>query len=330
MKITAQFTNFVQSSTLASFGAGVSVGGAAEGSPGTVAVTSPTTANAQLTINGAASGRRDVTVQTGVQTASLPGAFAVTPATVAILRSPISIRNQAFVGCLITVTGINLTPNAGTSALVSLNKQGGGSISAPVGTSTATTIPFTVPPGAATGLITVTVNGQSPTSSTPLTIVPSSNFTLTVGPSPANLIQGQSVPSPLLWHHKAQFNQLAALSVTGLPSGVTAAFKPPNITAGQTSVLTLTAPANQPIATSNLSVSAAATVDGLPVTQTAPACVVRGCADNDPPWPHRRVGRRGDADYGSHRRRLWARTATAVPPAAPATRQYRTPRAISY
>jgi RHS repeat-associated protein len=46
-----------------------------------------------------------------------------------------------------------------------------------------------------------------------------------------------------------------------------------SITAGQTSVLTLTAPAGQAIATSNLTVSAAATVDGLPATQSAPAAL---------------------------------------------------------
>src|SRR5260370_37439231 len=42
----------------------------------------------------------------------------------------------------------------------------------------------------------------------------------------------------------------AQLSVTGIPSGVTASFKPQSITNGQTALLTLTAPANQPIGSS--------------------------------------------------------------------------------
>ena len=62
--ISGQFTNYVQGSTQASFGAD-SVGGAPAGGFGPVNVTSPTTANAQLMIaNNATSGPRDVTVAT--------------------------------------------------------------------------------------------------------------------------------------------------------------------------------------------------------------------------------------------------------------------------
>jgi len=76
--ITAQYTNFVQGATKASFGPGISVGGAAEGSLGTVTVTSPTTATAHLTIDPAAlSGPRTVSVATGVQQAALINAFSV-------------------------------------------------------------------------------------------------------------------------------------------------------------------------------------------------------------------------------------------------------------
>jgi len=97
------------------------------------------------------------------------------------------------VGTPVTITGSNFTPNAGTSVQVSLNKQGGGSISAPVGNYTATSIPFTIPSGAAPGPITVTVNGNSVSSTMPLTITASSSFRVTAAPSPADLIQGQSV-----------------------------------------------------------------------------------------------------------------------------------------
>src|SRR5262249_17227837 len=76
--ITGQYTNFVQGATQANFGAGISVGGAAEGTLGTVTVTSPTTATAQLVINPAAvPGYRTVTVQTGVQQATLTGGFTI-------------------------------------------------------------------------------------------------------------------------------------------------------------------------------------------------------------------------------------------------------------
>ena len=272
--ITAQYTNFVQGSTLASFGAGISVGGAAEGSPGTVTVTSSSTATAQLKINAVATlGPRDVSVQTGVQTATLTGGFNVTSPSGGPPQITDFNPKSGSVGSLVTVTGTNFTPNAGTSVQVSISKQGGGSISAPVGVSTATTVPFTIPPGALTGPITVTVNGKSTASNTPLTIVPSSGFSLTAAPSTSTLIQGQSVALAASLASQTGFNQLAGLSVDGLPPGVTAAFKPPNVTAGETSVLTLTAAANLPTGSFNVSITASATVDGLPVTQSAAAAI---------------------------------------------------------
>jgi len=52
--INGVFTSFAQGVTQANFGAGISVGGAAEGTFGPVTVTGPTTATAQLAINAAA------------------------------------------------------------------------------------------------------------------------------------------------------------------------------------------------------------------------------------------------------------------------------------
>jgi len=134
----------------------------------------------------------------------------------------------------------------------------------------ASALAFVVPAGAATGPITITSAGQSATTASAFTVTPSTGFTLTAAPPSANLIQGQSVAYSVHLASANGFNQLAQLSVSGAPAGVTASFNPARMTAGQTSVLTLTAPANQPFATSNLSISAAATVDGLPVTQSAP------------------------------------------------------------
>ncbi len=71
-------TNFVQGQTLATFGPGISVGGSPFGQAGTVTVSSPTSATAQVTIDpSAALGARTVTVATGAQTASLNSAFTV-------------------------------------------------------------------------------------------------------------------------------------------------------------------------------------------------------------------------------------------------------------
>src|SRR6202158_1025985 len=68
---------FVQGSTVASFGAGTSVGGAADGALGPVTVVSPTSATAQVTINGnAAGGVRTTLVATGSE--QLLSSFTIT------------------------------------------------------------------------------------------------------------------------------------------------------------------------------------------------------------------------------------------------------------
>src|SRR5688572_4627882 len=79
--LTAQNTNFSQGTTQANFGAGISVGGAAEGDFGPVTVNSPTTIIAQLTINAATVvGPRTVSVRTGTEEVSLANGFTVTGA----------------------------------------------------------------------------------------------------------------------------------------------------------------------------------------------------------------------------------------------------------
>jgi hypothetical protein len=179
---------------------------------------------------------------------------------------------SAPIGTLITVSGTNLQPFAGTAAQVTLAKQGGGAMAGVVSSTTPTSLTFVIPAGAATGPLSVTVNGaSSPGTVTPLTIVPSSTYTLSALPASANLIQGQTTTYAVSMSSTSGFNQLAALSLSGVPNGVTASFKPQQISAGQTSILTLTAPAGQTTGTSTLTVSAAATVDGIPVSQSAAA-----------------------------------------------------------
>ncbi len=76
--ITGQNTHFVQGVTKANFGPGVSVGAAAAGAAGPVTVTSPTSATATLDISAsAATGSRNLSVQTSEETASLSNAFSV-------------------------------------------------------------------------------------------------------------------------------------------------------------------------------------------------------------------------------------------------------------
>ena len=156
-----------------------------------------------------------------------------------------------------------------SSPQVTLNRQGGGSIDAPVSSFTNQTLTFVIPAGAATGNLTVTVNGQSSSSSTPLTITASSGFTLSAAPASAVVIQGQSTAYAVTLATTDGFSQLATLDVTGVPTGVTSSFSPQEITVGQTAVLTLNAPANQPTGSSTLTIVASATADGIPLTRSA-------------------------------------------------------------
>src|ERR1019366_1193769 len=75
---TGQLTNFVQGTTQATFGPGISVGGAAEGGFGPVTVTGATAATAQIVVNPTATpGLRTVSAQTGAEIASFTNGFSV-------------------------------------------------------------------------------------------------------------------------------------------------------------------------------------------------------------------------------------------------------------
>jgi RHS repeat-associated protein len=172
-------------------------------------------------------------------------------------------------GTSIEITGANFVLSSGTGPQVTINKQGGGTLAAPVTSFGLNNISFTIPTGAVSGPLIVTVAGQSATSTATLDIVASNDFTLTAAPNTADVIQGQSVSYAITLASRNGFSQLATLSVTGLPSGITGSFKPQQVTAGQTSVLTVTAPIAQPPSTAALTVSASAIVDGIALNQSA-------------------------------------------------------------
>src|SRR5579859_570972 len=174
---------------------------------------------------------------------------------------------SAAIGSLITVNGSNLTTGGGT--IVILNRRGGSTIAAPVANASPTSISFVIPAGAVSGPVTITVGGASAISAETLNILPRSNFALNVGPQTASVIQGNSTVYAISLNSGDGFSQLASLSVSGLPSGVSAVFSPTLITSGQIATLTVNAPAGQPLSNSTLSVSASASVDGLLVTQSA-------------------------------------------------------------
>jgi RHS repeat-associated protein len=175
------------------------------------------------------------------------------------------------IGTVVNVTLTLFTGTSGSSPQVTLVNSTGGSISAPVSSFSANALSFIVPAGAGSGKITITSGSQTAVSSGTFSVTTSSSFTLTMGPSSAGLIQGQQVTYAVALKSPNGFGGLATLAVTGVPGGVTAAFNPTAITGGQTSILTLTAPATQAASTVAISVTASATIDGQSVTQSATA-----------------------------------------------------------
>jgi RHS repeat-associated protein len=177
---------------------------------------------------------------------------------------------SASAGTVISVSGSGLTAGSGVPQVV-LTGGNGGTIPAPIAGFTATGITFVVPDGAGSGPLTITVGTQTVVSTATLNIIASSDFSLTIGPQSASVIQGQSANFAVTLNSSNGFNQLAALTLSGLPSGLTAAFHPQQITSAQTALLTITAPVGQSVGSANLTISASATVNGIPLTQSATA-----------------------------------------------------------
>jgi RHS repeat-associated protein len=112
--VNGAYTHFVQGSTKASFGAGISVGSGAAGGFGSVTVNSPTSFTAQVTIDAkAVLGPRTITAQTGSEQASTALNFSVLgpitgPGPTVVITSP---AEAADVTAPTTVKGTVTSPN---------------------------------------------------------------------------------------------------------------------------------------------------------------------------------------------------------------------------
>jgi len=147
--ITGSFTNFAAGVTQANFGAGISVGGAAEGAFGPVSVTSPTTATASITIDAAAATglRSPIAAQTGAESATLAnGGFLVLgpvtggPPTVTI-TSP---AEGSELTSVTTVTGTVTSPNLASWTLA--YEASGSTVFTTFATGTTSTVSGTLDP----------------------------------------------------------------------------------------------------------------------------------------------------------------------------------------
>ena len=128
VSVTGVFTNWVQGTTKANFGPGISVGGAPAGTFGPVSVGSGTALAATLTTSGAAIGYRTVQIQTGSQILTVNNGMFVANCTStppAVLQvSPVNGAVNAPVNTLIQAQ-FNVPMNRST---FTLNNSGSGTV----------------------------------------------------------------------------------------------------------------------------------------------------------------------------------------------------------
>jgi subtilase family serine protease len=138
--------------------------------------------------------------------------------------------------------------------------------------SNSSTLKISVASGVAAGTSVLGVTGTSgsitQTQTITLAVAPSSSFTLTPSATSASVLPGGSTPITLTTAGVNGFSSAVALSITGLPAGVTASFAPTSIASPGSgrSTLTLTAASTAVAGTSTLTVTAAG--GGVTKTQT--------------------------------------------------------------
>ena len=136
-------------------------------------------------------------------------------------------------------------------------------------TGASSVVTFSAAAGAALGPATVTITGTggglSRTATIALTVAPAPNFTLAASPAALTVVQGATAQSTITIARQNGFSAAVALSATGLPAGVTAAFNPAS-TAGASSVVTFTAAANAAPGTATVTITG--TGGGLTRTTT--------------------------------------------------------------
>ena len=173
--VAGQFTGFVDGTTTASFGSGITVNG--------VTVTDLTHATVNLTITpGAALGARTVVLTTGSQVAQLVGGFTVTPGQPTLFSiSPVT----AVQGTNATVT-LNGAFTSFTSGVTTAFFGGGISVgTVTVNGPTLASVPITIAPNAQTGLhnVTVTTGSQVVTLLNGFTVQPGEAAISTIDPN---------------------------------------------------------------------------------------------------------------------------------------------------
>jgi uncharacterized membrane protein len=196
-------------------------------------------------------------------------------------------------------TSISTTPSGGFNSAVSLSASGlpagvtasfsPASIAAPgSGSSTLTfTASSTATAGTSNVTVTATGGGVTHTTTVALTIAAAAapNFTLSASPASLSVIHGSSGSTTISTAVSGGFNSAVSLSVSGLPTGVTASFSPASIAApgSGSSTLTFTVDSTAISGTSSITVTATggSVTHTTTVSLTVPQTNVFGIAPPD-------------------------------------------------
>lgn len=217
--ITGQYTNYVQGSTTAIFGPGVSVA--------SLTVTSPTTATAQLTVAvAAATGIRSVTVATGVQSATADLFSIVSSSTLLSINPSTGTQGQSAI--TVTITGQFTSFVQGTSTV----SFGAGITvaSLTVNSPTSATAVLNIDPAAATGArnVTVTTGGEVVTLNNGFAVTAGSPVITQVCPNGSSFayVSGQVSNDISVYNINPSTGALAAIGTFPTPSAQSFAVAP--------------------------------------------------------------------------------------------------------
>jgi hypothetical protein len=251
VSITGQNTNFVQGTTMAIFGAGITVT--------SLTVNSATSAVALINIDPAAAlGARDVTLTTGSEVATLPGGFTVTaPITVPSITNVSPNSGPQGQGGPVAIAGQNTHFVQGTTQV----DFGAGitvsniSVTCPTCLTVELQISATATPGART--VTVTTGSEVVSLANGFTVQPGTPIIVSFGPTSAQ--QGQTIPLTV----NGQFTHFTqGTTQVSLGAGVTVS----NITVASTTSLTaqIAIDPNAAVGTRTLSVTTGSEVVSVP------------------------------------------------------------------
>ncbi len=221
-------------------------------------------------------------IGSGMLTAIIPAALVAQPGEITVTvenpggptSSPLSFKTKLLsftginpsagpVGTAVTVTGegLDLLP------AVLFAKQGGGALQATFLSTAATSLQVSVPTGTITGPVQL-VSGGTTLTGPIFSVTPSRTFDLVGGPAAGVVFPGWSVNYGIRATSPGGFASLIALQVNGLPGGITFKLDPPQIAAGRTANLTLSAPVGQPPGLIPFNVTGTASIEGQTLTRT--------------------------------------------------------------